>query len=133
MRPQISLQPQKIQQGHSHRQLQQKLRPGGEAEILFLFELLIIIQKTDGAVKQREQQHKQCSPVPPAQVGKAHGQNNDGHGGDEDHAAHGRSARLRLVPVRTYLTDLLPRFDPPQPGDVKFPHQGRNDKAEDAR
>ena len=109
-------------QQHEHqrrRQLQQKLHLGAQAQILLFADLLPVVQKTDGAKDEGEEQNEDMHIIAVKHALKAQGQAHEGHRQDEHAAAHGGRTAFFLVPVGAFLPDLLPGLLPAEPGNIE--------------
>ena len=110
-------------------QLQYELGLGRKAEVLFLLELLVVVQEAYRAEDEREEQAEDVAVFAAHHRLEAHGEADGGHGGDEHEPAHGGSALFRLVPGGAVLAYGLPGLNPAQPGHEESAHAARNEKA----
>ena len=56
--------PQQDDEQDGRRQLEQELLPGGQARVLFLFDLGVVVQKADGPKDQGKDQDDHARPIP---------------------------------------------------------------------
>ena len=75
-----------------------------------------IVNESDDAEHQSEEQDEQAPPPASGQVAPADGKHRDGNANDKNQPAHGGGALLGHVPGGTVLPDGLAGFQPPQPG-----------------
>ena len=118
------------QKGHGRRQLQQELLGSGEAGVLVVLYLLVVVDVADAAKDQRKQVDVQMLEI--ALQHPAPAADHDGHADtdDEHQAAHGGGALLRHMPLRADLLDALAGFQPYQRGDQQLTHHGGDNKAD---
>ena len=125
---QVAEVPQQGGKGNGGGQLEQKLGPGGEAGILPLFHLLVVVQIPDDPKDQGEEEDKD-GPVVPRQQVRGADEHQGGQDAENEHqASHGGGALLGHVPGGAVLLNGLPGLHPAQDGDEQPPGQGREDK-----
>ena len=125
--------PQQKQEADRGRQLQKELAPGCQALVLVVAQLLIVVQKPDGAEHQREQQAENVTIVAPQHAAEADRQAHDSDGGNEHHAAHGGRAVFGHVPRGAVRLDALPCLNPAQERHQKHPDPAGYDKCDHKR
>ena len=106
------------------RQLEQKLLRCGQAGVLVLFHLHIVVNIADHAEHQGEQEHKAAAEAPCGKVRPPQQQNRRSGADDEHQPSHGGRPLLRHVPGGADLLDGLPGLHAPQQGDEPLPAQG---------
>ena len=118
------------QKHHGRRQLQNEFLLGGEALVLVLADLAVIVHKADEAEDQGEQVHIQVNELPLQHLPPPQHKHGDAGAHDEHDAAHGGGAGLAGVPGGAVLPDLLSGFQLPQFRDQKFADDQRQREAE---
>ena len=132
---QQALIPHQTQKHHRRRQLQQELLLSGKALVLMLANLAVIIHKSDQAEDQRKQVYIQMDKLSVQHFLPPQSEHSHAGAQDEHDAAHGRGARLGLVPGGAVGPDLLSGFQLVQLRDQEAAdhqrqhegHRGRDD------
>ena len=112
------------------RQLEHKLLPGGQALVLVLAHLAVVIHKADHAKDQGEQEDVQVDKAPPQHLSPAQQEHRDACAQNEHDAAHGGGARLGLVPGGAVGPDLLAGLELAQLRQDEPPDDQRQYKAD---
>ena len=128
MRRQITEVAQQGGKGNGRRQLKQELGAGGQAGVLMLFDLFIVIQIVDDTEHQREAKDKNGAEVPPGNIRPADEDNGDQDAQNKHEPAHGGGALFGHMPGGAVLLDGLSRLHPAQDGDQELSGNGRDRK-----
>ena len=120
--------PQQGGEGDGGGQLEKELGTGGEAGVLPLLHLLIVVQIANDAEDQGKAEDEEGTKIPPEQVGPADEHNGDQNTEDEHQSAHGGGALLGHVPGGAVLLDGLAGLHPAQHGDEQLAGHGRQHK-----
>ena len=124
MRCQIAEVAQQGGKGNGRRQLKQELGAGGQAGVLMLFDLFIVIQIADDTEHQREAKDKNGSEVPPGNIRPADEDNGDQHAQNKHEPAHGGGTLFGHMPGGAVLLDGLSRLHSAQDGDQELSGNG---------
>ena len=117
----------KEQAGRQH--LQNELLQARQAEIALFLHLDEVIGKADQAEHQRQRQHKQVLIVAGLAHGMPAGDDAQKRRQNKDDAAHGRRARLALMPLRADFPDGLARLQRAQRRNKPPAEQQRQNEA----
>ena len=121
--------PHQAQECHRRRQLQNKLLRRGQAGVLVVLHLLIVVDISDNAEYQREQVHIQVYEAAGHHPLPAQHDDGEADADDEHQPAHGGGALLRHVPGGPNLLDGLSRLQLYQRRYQQLACDGGDDKA----
>ena len=121
--------PQQHRHQNGGRELKEELPPGGEAGILMVDHLHVIIDEANGSKDQSEQENIKSAPVSLRNMAPAHGHRHHTDGGNKHQPAHGGGPLLGHVPGGTDLLDGLARMECPQRRNKEPPDDHGEDKA----
>ena len=107
---------------YGRRQLEQELLGGGQAGVLMLFHLKVVVDIADDAEHQGPAEAALGKILPPQQKDRR------GDADDEHQPSHGGGPLFGPVPGGPDVLDGLARLHPPQRRDQRFPRQGGHHK-----